>query len=193
MDGDGTLLFAPEIELATVSILWHEPDRLPEFLRTIDLALHFQQPHLRIIIEAISLSYAELAVSDFATVVQTVRELGGFAECGGLEGLNQVYSAHEPVQAIDPEYAAILKQQIDVIFADYLDLLGRYAITRQLDPPRPVYRFSSGRGTAYRNKVKRARRDPDFRGEAIVRGRHYALSLDVSPDGDSINLSLEPK
>ena len=76
-----------EIELATVSTLWHQPQRLPDFLRVIDPQVHFTQPNLRHALDALTLSYGELGVDlDFPTVVEVIRELGTFDECGGLPG-----------------------------------------------------------------------------------------------------------
>jgi hypothetical protein len=57
-----TFIFAREIEVSTVSTLWHQPARLPEFLRIIDPLVHLTQPHLRHILEAITLAHGELGI-----------------------------------------------------------------------------------------------------------------------------------
>jgi hypothetical protein len=185
---DYTFVWAPEIEVATVSAIWHEPVHCAEFLRVCDPAIHLTQPHLRIILEAIRLAYSELNATDWATVVEVVRELGQFDEVGGLEGLNAVYSAIE----LNPD--PVFRQRVtDPIFKYHVKLLQEYAKHREMDPPQPVTRFSGGRGKAWRNKVKRHANDPDHTGEAIVRGVRYLVRVKVEPGGDIINFWLEPK
>jgi hypothetical protein len=193
MEGEkATFTYAPEIETNTVSILWHEPDRLADFLRLVDPQTHFVQPHLRIILEAINIAWGELASADFATVAQVIRELGKMEECGGLEGLNQVYSAGEPIRATNAEDAAILRKQVDVILADYVRMLQAYAENRAIDPARPIYPLTGGRGRAIRNKLKRFSGQPDFIGEATIAGKKYKMRLDVSADGNEAQFRFNP-
>ena len=189
MDADGyTFVFALEIEVATVSTIWLEPERCAEFLRVCDPLVHLTQPHLRIILEAVQIAYAELNAADWATVVEVVRELGAFEEVGGLEGLNTVYSATEP--SPNP----VFRERVsNPIFDHHIELLQEYARTRQMDPPRPVARFSGGRGTARINKASHRPANPEYLGDAIVRGIQYVVRVDVSSDGTFLNFRLEPK
>lgn len=170
-----------EIETATVSTLWHQPHRLPEFRRIIDPQIHITQPHLRHILEAIELCYGELGIDlDFATVVEVVRELGTFNECGGIEGLNQVYTGAETTLTTDH------------VFGHYVGMLQEYARARESHPPRRVTRFSGGKATLYLNKNKRSTRDPDYLGEARARGHNYSLRGWLAPDLESVNVTMDP-
>ncbi len=189
MDASGsTFIWAPQIEVAVVSTIWHEPSRCAGFLRVCDPLVHLTQPHLRIILEAISIAYAELNAADWATVVEVVRELGALEEVGGLDGLNTVYSATEPSPSPD-----FRERVTDPIFAHHIELLQEYARARQMDPPRPVARFSGGRGTVRVNKASHRPANPEYIGDAIVRGIAYVVRVDVSSDGTFLNFRLEPK
>jgi hypothetical protein len=114
-----TFHWVPEIEQATVSILWHEPERVAEFLREIDPAVHLYQPSLRIILEAIGIAYGELNCADWATVVEVVRELGHFGNAAG-SGLMR--------------FTATMDCRTPIFFAgiSWKD----YALARQAIPPR---------------------------------------------------------
>ena len=181
MDGEQTFVYALEIEQALVSVLWRKVTLMECFLARCDPMVHLSQPKLRIIVRAIQLAYGELGAdlnceinplegsSDWPVVVTVVRELGGFDECGGLAGLNEVYSAHEPTP-----YSS-------QIFGDYLRLVCDYALARQEQSAPRVCVFSGGRGTLYLNKAKKARARDDFKGEAIVQGARYQVSADFPP------------
>jgi hypothetical protein len=172
--------WALEIETAAVSTLWQEPVRCSSFLREIDPLVHLTQPHLRLILEAVNLAYGELGDADFATVVQVVREIGAFEEVGGLDGLNAVYSNAEHTP--------------DALFAHYVETLKIYAAARNADPPRrPVTRFTGGKASLYLNKAKRRPNDPDYLGEARIRGHGYRLRGWLCEDREAVNITLEPQ
>jgi hypothetical protein len=180
-------IWAIEIEVATVSTIWHQPELCAEFLRVCDPLVHLTQPHLRIILEAIGIAYGELNAADWATVVEVVRELGQFEEVGGLEGLNAVYSATE----FNPD--PVFRQRVsDPIFKDHVKLLQEYARHRQMDPPCPVHWFSGGKANLYLNKTKRQPTDPDYLGSAKVRGQNYRVRGWLGLDRQSVNLALDP-
>lgn len=170
-----------EIEEAVVAIIWQQPQRCAEFLRDFDPGVHLTQPRLRIILEAINLSYGDLGCTDFATVAATVRELGQFEECGGLDGLNSVYAATEISPVTDP------------IFAHYCQMLTLYAEQRGFDPTRPVFRFTGGRGTAHRIKGPRKRAGADFSGVCYVRGTKYRVDVEIGSESQFLNFRLVPE
>jgi hypothetical protein len=125
-DDGMTFLFSPQYEEATVSILWKQPERIAAFLRDFDPAVHLVQLHLRIILEAVNLSYGDHGEADWASVVQVIQEIGKLDEVGGLEGLNRVYSAKE------------ITPVTDKIYAHYLEALQTYAAHRSIEPFAPV-------------------------------------------------------
>jgi hypothetical protein len=178
-DDGMTFLFSPEIEEATVSIIWKHPERVAAFLRDFDPTVHLVQLHLRIIVEAINIAYGELGAADFPIVLQVVRELGQLGECGGIPGLNKVYEA---------------SYYTSPIFEEYLRLLREYAEHRQTDPLTPLHFFTNGKGTLYKNKNKTRPNDPDYIGPAKVRGRSYRLRAWLCEDlGQVLNIMLDPK
>lgn len=183
-DPSATFYFAPEIEDATVSIIWHEPERLAEFLRQFDPNVHLAQPHCRIILEAITLAYGELGTADFPTVVQVVRELGRLEECGKIEGLNRIYSAIE-----------ISLPYIEQVYRHYLDMLRLYAAHRKVTPSEKLYLFTAGRVAVRRSKIKSKPTDPDYLGDAKVRGRIYKVrGWESRGRGEQgFTLTLEPQ
>src|SRR5258707_731942 len=86
-----TFIFAPEIEQALVALCFQAPHRVATVYRELDPAVHITDQKLRFILEAIDLAYRELGLSDFASVIQILRELGHFKACGGLLGVNAVF------------------------------------------------------------------------------------------------------
>lgn len=151
--------YSEEIETGTVSLLWHYPEWLASFLREHDPQLVFFCPHLRWVLEAIGLSYGELGLADWATVVQVVRELERYEDCGGHDGLNAVYSAKLPV-------AAELDRRC---FKQYADLLARLAQARAHQVR--LYRFVRGDFLLEPNQLKRGPGGPDYLGSGKFCGR----------------------
>lgn len=174
-----TFVYAPEIETAFVSICFHQPERCGVAYRELDPQVHFIQPHLRHILEAIDLAYRELGMADWPSVIQVLREQNRLEACGGLDGINQVYIAHTPTPVTGR------------IFDHYLDLLKDYAVNRKLDPPQKTYKFTDGKGTVVPNKVKRKETDPDELGQAFVAGKAYSVKVWRSPE--FTNFRLYPK
>lgn len=177
-----TFHFAHEIESAVVSLLWHEPERCGEFFRELDPDLHLSQPNLRVIAQAISLTWRELGTTDFAIVVQMVRELSGLEEAGGIEGLNSVY--------LLKQFRAD-KETTDAIFSHYLEMLKAYALGRQNNMA--VYRFNRGDILLVQNKLKNKGNGPDLIGQGKIAGRRYrAIGYHQTQD-DSYSISLIPE
>ncbi len=177
-----TFNFAPEIEDATISIIWHEPERLAEFLRHFDPDVHLAQAHCRIILEAVILAFGELGASDFPTVMQVVRELDRLEECGNVEGLNRVYSC---VEANLPN--------TDKIYAHYLDMLRIYARHRKTQHQGNMCLFTGGRALVKRNSLKSKPYEPDYVGDARVRGRNYSIRGWDAGSDEGVTLTLEPR
>jgi hypothetical protein len=184
-DEPQTSYFAPEIEEAAIAILWRQPERLGEFLREIDPAVHITQPHLRKILEAIDLGWRELGAVDFATIVTLVRELNYFEDCGGREGLNELWVAGDRNVATAPND--------DVIFAHYVEMLKTYALARKSDGKFPCARFTGGSGELFPNKTKRRDSDPDFLGEIKIAGKLYRVAAWFVADRSAIQIRCLPK
>ena len=180
-----TFHFAPEIEQAIVSICWHEPERLGLVYRELDAAVHLTQPHLRHILEAISLGYRELGCVDFPIVTQVLRETRRLDDCGGLPGVNEVYNA----QAYGREDSA----RNQAIFEHYMEMLKTYALHRTSQALESPYRFTGGSGTLFPNKVRRSPQSPDFEGPAAGAGKKYSVRLWSAPDGSFLNFKLYPQ
>lgn len=174
-----TFVFAPEIETAFVSICFHQPERCGAAYRELDPQVHFIQPHLRHILEAIDLAYRELGVADWPSVIQVLREQGRLEACGGLDGVNAVYIAHTPTPVTGR------------IFDHYLDMLKDYAINRSADPPQNTYRFTGGSLALYPNKNQRKPTDPDFLGDGKIAGRQYRAA--VWKSGETYQLKVIPR
>jgi hypothetical protein len=178
MDNDHTFLFSTEIEASLVSILWRHPEFLPEFLKQCDPRIHLCQTHCQIITEAINLVDARVGATDFATVTQAVREMGRFDECGGLVGLNDVYSAHEPTK------------HTQALFKHYVEALKTYAENRSKEPPKPTFVYIGGRGTLDPNHNRHSDKSPTHTGIAKIRG--FTYNVTAYQNAKFTNLRFEP-
>ena len=83
--------YAPEVEQALVGLIWQEPKLLERLLRELDPAIHFVQPHLRHILEAIRIGYAQLGAVDWCVVVQILREQKLLEQVGELQTLDELW------------------------------------------------------------------------------------------------------
>ena len=169
--------YAPEVEERLVSLVWHHPEHLARVLQQLDPEVHFVQPHIRHILEAVRISYSELGECDWTTVVQVLREQKMLEEVGNLELLDQVWR-HEGCMS----------------FLDYyIELLQDYAIQRGIDPHQPVFRFTGGRIQIKPNRSKSREGQPDYVGAGRVCGNNYQVRGWTEPDGLILNLKLYPK
>lgn len=178
-----TCYFAPEIERSLVSILWHHP-RFIDFVHlSLDSDIHFLDPALRTVLEMLSVVYWQIGALDWASVVHALREINAIDQCGGLDGLNNIYTdnGHYPEGRTDPE----------PFVREYIQLLSDYAIQRQADPTKAVFRFTGGRGTIVPNRMARRENDPAYVGEAWVRGRRYRIRGWTNDDGLAISFYPE--
>lgn len=166
--------YAPEVEEALVTLVWHNPQLLPRVLRCLDPGVHILQEHLRFILEAIQLSSDLLGASDFATVVQALREDGRFEACGELIGLDALWTKNYGYESL-----------LDY----YIELLKIYASKRLERNPARVLIFSGGKGTIHLNKAKENPKEPDYVGSALIRGRKYQIAGWTGQDKESIHFS----
>jgi hypothetical protein len=177
-----TLVFAPEIEQSMVSLCFYAPERIAVLKRELDLALHFTRPQLRHILQAIELTYRELATTDFASVIQTLRELGRLEDCGAAAGVIQVFEEYR--------YGFSSPQAQQEIFDHYVDMLKRYAVARSNNTN--VLYFNRGDLVLTPNKAKATTRSPDYIGNGKVAGKPYSAIAYRSKDGN-LCVSLLPK
>jgi DnaB-like helicase N terminal domain len=183
-----TFQFAPEIEQSMVSLCFYAPERIATLKRELDPQVHFTRPELRYILEAIELAYRELGSRDFASVIQTLRELSRLEACGGPSGVNSVFEEYR--------YGFSSPEAQEEIFAHYIEILKAYAQARSNQPPVNVYRFLRGDITLVKNKTHVSDRSPDWIGEGKVAGRPYRASAFSHQDknGQSVlAISLCPK
>jgi DnaB-like helicase N terminal domain len=188
MEPLSTFQFAPEIEQSVVSLCFYAPERIATLKRELDLSLHFTRPELRHILAAIELAYGELGVSDFASVIQTLRELGRLEDCGGASGVNAIFEEYR--------YGFSSQEAQEQIFAHYIEMLKAYATARGNQPQVNVYRFIRGDITLVKNKTRSNDRCPHWIGEGKIAGRTYRASAFSNQDknGQSVlAISLCPK
>src|SRR5258707_11613106 len=122
-----TFIFAPEIEQALVALCFQAPHRVATVYRELDPAVHITDQKLRFILEAIDLAYRELGLSDFASVIQVLRELGHFEDCGGVIGGKAVFEEY-PYGVRSPGAA-------EEIFSHFPPTLKTHFPKCALDPP----------------------------------------------------------
>jgi hypothetical protein len=183
-----TFQFAPEIEQAVVSLCFYAPQRIGTLKRELDLAVHFTQPHLRFVLEAIELAYREFGTSDFAGVIRVLREFSTLEDCGGTQGVNAVFEQYRS--------GFSCPQAEEKIFRHYIAMLKAYALGRANQPPVAVYRFARGDLTLVKNHAKINDSAPEWIGEGKVAGRAYRVSAFSNHDknGQSVlSISLCPK
>jgi hypothetical protein len=182
MEPPPTFHFAPEIEQSLVSLCFYAPERIAVLKRELDPQIHFTRPELRHILEAIDLAYRELGSSDFASVIQTLRELGRLEDCGGAAGVNQVFEEYR--------YGFSSPQAEGEIFDHYLDMLKRYALARSTNAN--LLYFNRGDLLLRPNKAKTNPRSPDYIGNGKVAGKPFSATAYQSKDGN-LCVSLLPK
>jgi hypothetical protein len=183
-----TFIYAPEIEAALVSTVWHQPEWLATVYRELDPTVHLSQPHIGYLLAAIDLAYRDLGCVNFEVVIQVLRETGHLEDCGDLEGANQIYGLEE--------YGREDAVRNEKIFRHYLEMLKTYAVHRDQVPPRPVYAFTGGWLALHPNKVKTFQHGPEALGEGKIAGRAYRASMWIESDehGQKIfKVSLTPK
>lgn len=178
-----TCLWQQEVEQSFVSTLWHHPEFIDVALLSIDPETHILNPVLRTVLEMICVVFWETGITDWALVLQALREIGAVEECGGLQGLNDVYTdnGHFPEGRKYPEPSV----------REYIRLLWYYQEQREQDPTKPVIRFSGGRGRLVPNRRAHRETDPSDLGEALIGGRRYRIA--GWRDGDGLEIKFTPE
>jgi hypothetical protein len=182
MEPPPTFHFAPEIEQLLVSLCFYAPERIALLKRQLDPKVHITRPELRFILEAIELAYGELGSRDFASVIQTLRELARLDDCGGPTGVNAVFEEYR--------YGFSSPQAEGEIFDHYVDMLKRYAVARSSNTN--LLFFNRGDLLLTPNKAKQSPRSPDYIGNGKVAGKPYWATAFQSKDGN-LCVSLLPK
>jgi hypothetical protein len=182
-----TLHWAAEIERSFTSTLWHHPEFLDLACRELDFTVHISISPYRKIIEALTIVFGDLGIDlDWTCVVHCVRELGAFDECGGLVGLNEIFTdcGHYPEGRQHPE----------AVIGEYIRLLKEYAIARGVDPLATVRRYTRGRGYLQKNKLATKPTHPTVVGkiERCCCGRRCTIA-GWPGEQDTLNLTLTPE
>lgn len=174
--------WAHEIETDLVLMVWRQPERIADLLRQFDPRTHLGQLHLRYLLEAIELSFSELSAVDFATVAETLRELGKLEECGGTQGLAELWRQSDySVAALVGE--GQVRERQDKIFNYCLETLRTYAARREAGGHYTLARFSGGSGRLEPNRLRRSEREPGFKGLVRIAGKLYRAAGYVQSDG----------
>jgi hypothetical protein len=181
-----TLYFAPQVERSFVSTLWHAPQYLDLARHELDFELHISIPPYRKILQALIVVYGDLGLDlDWICVVQCILELGAMEECGGLPGLDEVFTdcGHYPEGRSLPEPTV----------GEYIRLLKLYAIARGADPYTPVKHYTRGRGFLQKNKLATTPAHPCVIGkiERCCCGKRCTIAGWPGEEGINLVLNLE--
>jgi hypothetical protein len=159
--------FSHQIERSLVSTIWHYP-RFIDFVHlSLDPDLHFIDQDARIALEMISVVYWETGSVDWTSVGHALAEINAVELCGGLQGLNDIFTddGHYPEGRSDPE----------PFVKEYINLMREYAIDRQSGVDTVPIRFTGGKGKIIPNRLAQRDSDPSDTGEAWIRGHRYKI------------------
>ena len=180
-----TLHFAVQIERSLVSVLWHHPQFLDLARHELDFSVHISVPAYRKIIDALIIVYGELGLDlDFPCVTQCIVDMDALEECGGLLGLDQIFT--------DGGYYPEGRHRPEPIIREYIRVVKEYAVARQVNPFTAVRHFTRGRGFLQRNKMATRPSHPSVIGriERCCCGKRCLLT-GWPGEEDVINLSLD--
>jgi hypothetical protein len=179
--------FAPQIERSFTSLLWHAPQYLDMARSQLDFELHISIRAYRKILEAITIVYGDLGIDlDFPCVAKCVAELDAFDECGGLQGLDQVFT--------DADHYPEGRSRPEPVIREYIRMLKEYAVARKTDPYQVVRRYTCGRGYLQRNKLATKPTHPSVIGkiQRCCCGQRCTIAGWPGEDGN-LNLTLTPE
>jgi hypothetical protein len=181
MESPQTFYFSAEIEQALVAACFQHPERISRVKRDLDVEAAITNRAYRYVLLATEFAYRELGSTDFADLIQILREQGQLADCGGLEGVNNILEQYR--------FGFSSPQAAEEIIAHYIEMLKNYAVARQTRVPFKF--FVGGRGSLAQNKLKAHPSQPDFTGSAQITGKTYDVKGWLSADGQSLNLKFD--
>ena len=173
--------YSHEIEVSMVSMLWHHPEFIDYVHRELDLDLHFNDPSLKVVLEMISVVHWQGSVVNWTTVLQALREVDCVEHCGGLQGLNDIFTDNGHY----PEGSGIYAE---AIINDYIGLLREYGAARAQRSDEVPIRYAGGNGRITPNKAWRRDQDPTDIGNAYIRGHRYLIRGWFNDEGIDIKL-----
>ena len=163
-----TSYWADEIEMAVVSALWHNPHWIEFAARELDFSVHFSTPQYRTLLRAIWTIYNWTCFEggpNYASVVHLLREWNQFEECGGHQGINEIFA-----------YAYYNKGRAEPILIDHIRLLREYAQARKTDPRKALRYYSGGRAIIRPNKLAKTEPTPYVVGEGVWGGIKFRVA-----------------
>jgi hypothetical protein len=179
-----TLAWAPEVEVETLGVLWWHPHLIALAQSKLDPGIHFTLPHHRTVLEALSIVFRDENCCPWGSVVACVIELGGFQECGGKHGLNEILTSnsHYPW--------GVSQEGAEPILRDHIRYLNDAAKLRGADPTKPLLHYTTGRGFLQKNKLATKPEHPVAVGEAYVLGHKFNLAGWSAGDGMKLKMEL---
>lgn len=157
--------YAPEVEEALVTLVWHKPEHLARVLRELDPEVHLTQFNLRLLLGAISDCYREAGSVDWALVIEWFKDFKKLDDVGGKEALNSLYTNYGYESLLD----------------FYLVLLKDFASHREFMPGQHPAIWSGGKAQLVPNKTKSRDFQPDFVGPALIAGKSYRVLAKAEP------------
>ena len=174
----------PEIERAIVFAAWRHPEFIDLILVSIDPDLHFLDKTCRVLFEIICTVWWESGATDFALVLKAINEIEFLEDCGGIEGLNDIFT-------YDGKYPEGFGKFAQASISEYVRLLDYYRQQRDDDPSERVIRYTGGKGRLWLNRSTKNDNSPSHFGEALIRGSRYRIAC--WPAGDQIELKFTPE
>jgi hypothetical protein len=179
-----TLVWAPEVEVETLGVLWWHPHLIALAQSKLDPAIHFTLPHHRTVLGALSIVFRDENHCPWGSVVACVIELGAFEEAGGKQGLNEILTS-------SGRYPwGVSAEGAEPILRDHIRYLKEAAEIRGVDPSKPLLHYTAGHGFLHKNKVATKSTHPVVVGQAQVLGHKFKLAGWSAGDGVKLKLEL---
>jgi hypothetical protein len=178
-----TLVWAVEIEVELLSLLWWHSHLIGLAQRELNPVVHFSVPHHRTVLEALSIVFRDENHCPWGSVVACVIELGAFDEAGGKQGLIEIYTSNNRYPW------GISTEGAEPILRDHVRYLKRAAEIRGVDPTKPLLHHTGGHGFLQKNKAATKPTHPVVVGKAYVGGHKFNVA--GWPAGDDLKLAFE--